>query len=317
VVDSKGAAVQGAQVAFAVTAGSASIGSPTATSDSTGQASTTVTAGTSAGAITVTATTAGLSTTFSLTSRLPGPSNIVIYNGPDFAAGVAITDISPGSIATITGVGIATGVQGLVSANNIIGPLPTSLAGVSVTFNGTSAPIYYVLNSNGKEQVTVQVPFEVQPGSVSVVINGAGGGSTTVTATVKAFAPGAFTTTYGGQTMAVAQRPDGSYLSPTNRANSGENIRFYVTGLGQVTPATATGQGGLPGQEVTASLVVGVNNAGVPLISAEYVPGLVGVYAVTVQIPPNASGLAQPFALIVSDAQGNQYWMQTVSFPIQ
>ena len=54
------------------------------------------------------------------------------------------------------------------------------------------------------------------------------------------------------------------------------------------------------------------------MISAEYVAGLVGVYAVTLQIPPDAaSGFTQPFALIVSDAQGNQYWMQTVSFPIQ
>jgi hypothetical protein len=54
------------------------------------------------------------------------------------------------------------------------------------------------------------------------------------------------------------------------------------------------------------------------VIAAEYVPGLIGVYAVTVQIPPDAaSGLAQAFAMIVSDAQGNQYWLQTVSFPIQ
>ena len=127
VVDANGNPVTGAQVTFAVTGGSATLGSPTATTDSTGQASTTVTAGTSAGAITVTATTAAQSASFSLTSLLPGPANIAIYNGPDFAAGFSIKNISPGSIATITGTGIATGVQGLVAANDIIGPLPTTL----------------------------------------------------------------------------------------------------------------------------------------------------------------------------------------------
>jgi uncharacterized protein (TIGR03437 family) len=209
-------------------------------------------------------------------------------------------------------------VQGLVEANNIIGPLQTTLAGVSVTFNNVAAPIYYVLNSNGKEQVTVQVPFEVQPGSVSVVINGAGGGSATVNATVKAFAPGGFTTTYGNQTVGVAQRPDGSYVSPTNPARRTENIRFYVTGLGQVTPATATGQAGVPGQKVNAPIVVALNNSGVPLISAEYAPGLVGVYAVTLQVPIDAAtGPAQLFAMIVYDSQNNQYWLQTVPIPIQ
>jgi len=329
VVDSKGAAVQGAQVTFAVTTGSATLGSPNANTDTTGQASTTVTAGTSAGAITVTASTSGLSTSFSLTSILPGPANLVIYNGPNFASGFSINTISPGSIATITGTGLATGVQGLVSANNIIGPLPTTLPSVpnlKVTFGGVAAPIYYVLNSNGQEQVTVQVPFEVQPGSVSVVVNGAGGGSSSVNVTVQAFAPGAFTTTYGNQMVAVAQRPDGSYVSPSNPAHPGENVRFYVTGLGQVTPATGTGLGGVPGQKVNAQVAVGINTSsgssasasGVKLVAAEYAPGLAGVYAVTVQLPADTlTGPAQLFAMIVFDSQNNTYFMQSVPIPIQ
>jgi uncharacterized protein (TIGR03437 family) len=327
VVDAKGNAVANAPVTFAVTVGSATLGSPTPNTGLDGQASTTVTAGTSAGAITVTATASGLSASFSLTARLPGPTNIAIYNGPDFAAGLTtIHSISPGSIATITGIGIATGVKGLVAPNNIVGPLPTTLAGVSVTFNGTAAPIYFVLNSAGLEQVTVQVPFEVQPGSVSVTINGAGGGSTTVTATVLPFAPGAFTTTYGSQTIAVAQRPDGSYVSPTNPAHPGDNITFYVTGLGQVAPATATGAAGVPGQNVVAPMAVAIHTSsgadtsatGAQLISAVYAPGLVGVYAVTVQLPSDtATGSAQLFVMIVYDSQGNVYSLQSVQIPIQ
>ncbi len=318
VVDANGNPVAGAQVAFAVTAGSAILGSATATTDTTGQASTTVTAGTSAGAITVTETSSGFTATFTLTSQLPGPANVTIVNGASFYPG-----ISPGGIAVISGNGIAPSVQGVIAANNIVGPLPTTLAGVSVTFSGTAAPIYYVSNTNGTQQIAVQVPFEVQPGSnVSVVINSADGGSATVTTTVLPFAPGVFTATFttasgSNQTVAVATRPDGSFVSPTNPAHSGENITFYVTGMGQVTPATATGDAGVTGQQVATTVVVGINNAGVPLISATYVPGLVGVYAITLQIPPNSGGPSQPFGLIAYDSQNNPYYAASTFIPIQ
>jgi len=323
-VDANGNPVQNASVTFAVTAGSATVGSPTAITGANGQASTTVTAGSSAGNITVTATIGNFSVSFSLTSQLPGPTNITIVNGASFQPG-----ISPGGVAVIFGNGIAPSVQGLVTANNIFGSLPLTLAGVTITFNGTQAPIFYISNSNGQQQVSVQVPFEVTPGpAVSVVISSAGGGSATVSTAVKAYAPGAFTTNSFGQTIALAQRPNGSFVGLTNTALQGEITTFYVTGLGQVTPAAITGSGGdptlgaaaslLPPQIVNVSVAAGVNNAGAPLIGATYVPGLVGVYAVTFQIPSNAAtGFSQPFGLIVTDSQGNQYFMPQVTLPIE
>jgi uncharacterized protein (TIGR03437 family) len=147
-----------------------------------------------------------------------------------------------------------------------------------------------------------------------------------VNATVQALAPGAFTTTYGNQTVAVAQRPDGSYVSPSNPAHPGDNITFYVTGLGQVTPATGTGQAGVPSQNVVAQLAVAIHTSsgtpasatGAQLISAVYAPGLVGVYAVTVQIPADtATGPAQLFVMIAYDSQNNPYFLQGVQIPIQ
>ena len=97
--------------------------------------------------------------------------------------------------------------------------------------------------------------------------------------------------------MAVAQRPDGSYVSPSNPAHPGEDITFYVAGLGQVTPATGTGQAGVLGQFVNAQIAVAIHKSsgapasatGAQLISAVYAPGLVGVYAVTVQVPSDTA----------------------------
>ena len=113
------------------------------------------------------------------------------------------TGISPGGIATIRGMGILPGVQGLVSAPaNSAGQLPTTFSGVTITFNGTPAPIYYVNDTNGADQVTVQVPFEVQPGSaVSLTVNVANEASATVMVPVKPLAPGIFTSSLRRQNL--------------------------------------------------------------------------------------------------------------------
>jgi uncharacterized protein (TIGR03437 family) len=324
VVNSNGAAVPGAPVSFQVTSGVATLGSPSTTTGSNGQASTAVTADGTGGTITVKATSASFSVTFTLTALLPGPHLISIVNGASFSPG---TGISPGGIATITGTGFLTGVQGLVTADNIVGPLATTLGGVTVTFGAaaTPVPIYYVLSANGTDQVTVQVPFDVQPGSsVPLTVSVANGGSTTIMITVKLFAPGVFTTVYSGQIYPVALRPDGSFVSPTNPAQLGEDISVYVTGLGPVTPATATGDAGIPGQSIVPNtkgalpLIVGLNNGGVPVISADYAPGMVGVYVITLQVPANTkTGSHQPLGVIMFDSAGNAYFANPTYISIQ
>ena len=307
--------VQGATVTFQVTSGTATLGSASATTGANGQASTTVAAGANSGPIVVTATTAGFSAVFNLTARLPGAANVTFANGASFVTG----PVAPGEIVIIGGTGIAPGVQGLVSAYNIIGEPQPTLAGVSITFNGVTAPIYYVSTTTGQpDQVAVQVPFETQTGTASVVINSAGGGSATVSAQVQLFAPGIFQTTIGGQQLPVAVRPDGSYVSPSNPAHAGETIQIFATGLGQASPALATGSAGAPGQSVAGSVIVGLNNGGVPLISAVPASGIVGVYVLTFQVPIGTpTGSAQPLAVIAFDAAGTAYFAQGIGIPIQ
>jgi uncharacterized protein (TIGR03437 family) len=321
VTGSGGSAVAGALVTFQVTSGSATLGSSTGTSGANGQVSTTVQAGATPGPVTITATTASYSVTFNLTVLPVGPANLVFVNGASFQAG---TGIAPGSIAILTGSGILPGVEGLILANNIVGPLPLSLQGVSITFGGLAAPIYYVMNSGGVEQVAVQVPFELIPAgtttvsNVSVVVTSSNGVAATISVPVKPFAPGIFSTTSGGLTYAVATRPDGSYVSPTNPAQLGEDITLYVTGLGPVTPAASTGDAGIPGQAVVVPLIIGLNNSGVPLISANYVQGLIGVYAVTFHVPAvTATGPAEPLAVVAYDSAGHFYYSQGIGLPVQ
>jgi uncharacterized protein (TIGR03437 family) len=315
VVNSSGNGLPGAQVNFLVTAGAATLGASSAITDSNGQASTTVTAGATPGAITITATSATFSVSFTLTALPPGPSGITVINGASYNPN---TGISPGGIATIRGTGILTGVTGVVSAANSAGQLPTTFSGVTVSFNGTAAPIYYVEETNGADQVSVQVPFEVLPGSAVALTVSVAAGSATITVPVAPLAPGVFTSVYDGKTYAVAVRPDGSQVSPTNPAQRGENIQLYITGLGQATPSIATGAAGVSDQVIVSRLVVGLNNGGVPLISAVYGPGLIGIYVVILQVPADTpTGPYQPIGIIAYDSANNAYFGQATYIPIQ
>jgi uncharacterized protein (TIGR03437 family) len=288
-----------------VTSGSATVGTPSVLTDANGRASTTLQAGPNAGAITVSATSGSFTAVFNtLTSRLPGPTGIVFLNAGSFQPG-----LSPGALTVVTGVGIATGVQGVVVPTNLVGPHPTQLAGVSVLFNGVLSPIFSVSNVSGVEQVTVQVPFETPTGPVTVIINAANGTSVTLNnVQVAPYNPGIFGTTNFGTFQAVVLRANGSYVTPTNPAQQGEIVKMFITGMGQVSPATGTNLAGTGGQTITARFNVGVNDNGVPLIASEYAPGLVGVYTVTFKIPDNATtGPNRPLAVIAYDAANNVY----------
>jgi len=315
-VNTNNSPVAGISIAFAVTSGSATLSAASATTGSNGQASVNVTAGSAAGNIVVTASASGFSAQFTLVAKPvapPSPTIAAIVNGASFQPGA-----SPGSIMTITGTNIANSLSGILTPTGIVeGPLPTTLGGVAVTFNGIPAPIYSVSNINGAQQVTVQVPFELSPGQVNVTVSVQGGGSVTMPLTLAQFSPGVFFTTVNNQPIAIAIRADGSYVTPANPARQGENIIIFLTGLGPVKPAAVTGTQG-QGQAVVAPMVTGLNNGGVPLISAVLTPNLVGVYAVTLMVPkPTQTGAVQPIGVIVYDANNTPFFAQSTYIPIQ
>jgi uncharacterized protein (TIGR03437 family) len=194
------------------------------------------------------------------------------------------------------------------------------LAGIEVLFNGTPAPMFAVSNINGDESIVVQVPFEINPGPASVTIRTPGGISSTVeNVPIEALKPGVFTVRdASGAIYASATRPDGSYVTSSNPARRGESISIYATGLGQTMPATGTNRLGQAGQAVAASVVVGVNHQGNPLVSAELLPGTVGVYVVTFEIPADTtSGMNQPLGLGVTDGNGQTVYANSTTIPIQ
>jgi len=318
--------VAGVTVNFAVTSGSATLSAASATTNAQGQAQVTVTAGATPGPVTVTASVGGgvPPVAFSLVVLHPGP--IVTAQGFVNAAGFQPQFISPCSLATIYGMGIAPAIQGAVTP--FIEP-PLLLAGVSVSFGGIPAPILGVVNENGSQSVSVQVPCGVTPGSVpaTVTVNGA---STTVMVNVMLVSPGIFETVMSdGKSRAVMVRPDGSFVQLENPARRGETIRAYLTGLGQTTPAISTNEfiplvpdssGTLVPEtlSVAAKTVVGVNNHGVLELSANYAFGLVGVYEVQFVVPTDtATGNDVVFAVAIFQPDGTALFGNSTFMPIQ
>jgi uncharacterized protein (TIGR03437 family) len=298
--------VAGLTVTFAVTGGSATLSASSATTDANGRAQVSATAGSTAGPITVSASIAGgPSTTFNLSARLPGPvfSETSFFNAASNQRG-----ISPGSLAIVTVSGVAPSLNGCNVAPEFgIGVLPTTLQGVQVQFGNTLSPILYICNVDGRESIAIQVPFEMAPGQVPVRIR-AGNAETTVSGVqIQSLSPGIFEQMIDARRYAVLQREDGSFVSNTNRARRGERIRLYATGLGQTLPVTGTNRAGTTGQAVFAPIVVGINNAGVNVVSAETLPGVVGVYVVTFVVPADAPSGDTVLGLAGNGTDG-MYW---------
>jgi uncharacterized protein (TIGR03437 family) len=296
--------VSGATVDFKLVSGTAALSAASAVTGSNGQASVNVTAGATVGPIGITATVGAISQAFNLTALQVGPTITGISN----AAGFQANYISPCSLATIFGTGLATGIQGYVSY--FLVP-PFQMAGVTVTFAGVSAPILNVVNEGGQESVSVQVPCDVVPGPAVPLVVTVNGGSTTLSVNVDALSPGVFQTTMSdGLLHPVMLRPDGSVVSLQNPARLGETTRMYVTGLGQTSPTAVSTDQFVPlepdssgnlvpeAMNVNLQVVVGVNNSGLVLLSAQYAYGMVGVYELTFQMPAQApTGNDVPFEI--------------------
>jgi uncharacterized protein (TIGR03437 family) len=216
-------------------------------------------------------------------------------------AASSVAGLVPCGLGTVTGPGLASGIQGVVSGLSAFGPLPYTLANLSMTVNGVPAPIEAVANQNGVQSVNFQTPCETAgstSATVSITISGV---STTVTSVpVLAAQPGIFTYAGPNNLPYAAVIGNGNYITPSNLAQPGQTYYVVVTGLGQTNPPMTTNNPGAAGQNVVPTLIVGVNNNGVPVVSAYALPDQIGVYLVGFMIPANTPASSGPVPLSVA-----------------
>ena len=214
------------------------------------------------------------------------------------AASYSVYGVAPGGIVALWGNNLA---SGTVTAPNSF-PLPRSLGGTSVTFNGIPAPLFFV--SPG--QVNAQVPFELAPGSAMAEVTSAAG-VTSILVAVQAAGPGIFTLNKQGTgDGAILDAQNYRQITAANPALPGEWIQIYGTGLGAVQQAVTTGDvPPAPPPQTNARVEVLID--GVPLAAdwAGLAPGWVGLYAVNVQLPANIAAGSHRIQLSMGAALSN------------
>jgi uncharacterized protein (TIGR03437 family) len=206
------------------------------------------------------------------------PAITGVANGASFKSSFA-----PGSILSVFGSQLSPAVQ---SASSL--PLPLSIGGVAVLVNGIVAPLFYVAPG----QLNVQIPYETTANSSAVLSINNNGQVTTQSFQVSAAAPGIFTDSTGT-------------LVPTAAAARGQEIAFYITGAGAVSPAisdaaapaVSTPLPDLPRPVQPASVTIGGVTAVIDFIGIP--SGLAGVTQINVQVPNGIPVGAQPVVVTV------------------
>jgi uncharacterized protein (TIGR03437 family) len=198
-----------------------------------------------------------------------------VVNAASYQAG----PVAPGSLIALFGQNMA---QTVATASY---PLPTTLAGSSLTINGVAAPLYYA----SPTQINAQVPFATASGTATAVLTVGGAALPAASFMAQATAPGLF----------LARNADGSANSSGQPAAVGSMITVYGTGQGMVDNPIADGAAApaSPPSKPTATVTAILGGQPAQVSSISLAPGLAGVFQATIQVPNLAPG---DYPLIVS-----------------
>ena len=236
---------------------------------------------------------------FTLNATAPGIAAVVN------AASYEAVGVAPGELVSIFGerLGPATGVTFSLNGSGQVG---TSLAGVTVTFDGAAVPLLYVSAS----QINAVAPFGLKPGAVTnVAVQYNGAASTPVALNVNASVAGIIRDGVGGNPLEGAIiNQDGSINSPSNPAPLGSIVSIYATGLGVQNPLPVDGSV-ISDAAHRVTLPVTVQFNGFLNATPQYAgsaPGFVaGLNQVNVQLPSGIPGALTVNQLTIQMRAGN------------
>jgi len=218
----------------------------------------------------------------------PATSAAAFTNAASFVSGG-----SPGAIATLFGTHLTRNLSGILQSSTV--PLPASLAGTTVTVGGITAPIFNVVNVNGSEQISFQVPVDAMPGAAVPVVLNNGFASVTVDVNLTATQPGIFVVNGQAAALHLSYMP----VTAANPAAPGETIILFCTGLGAVNPVVATGAAASPTviSYSTANFTATIAGQNAPVSFSGLAPGFVALGQVNLQVPSGAPSGAQSLIL--------------------
>lgn len=204
-------------------------------------------------------------------------AQLTVINGASFNT---TQPVAAGSWVTAFG-----SFTGVVPAQATALPLPKTLGGVTVTVDGTQAPLYYV----SPTQINFILPAAVQPGRRNVEVRA---GAVTVSGTVQVMVsgPGLFmkeTTTGGLAPKGAVLNQDSTENTVANPARRGQVVSIYATGPGTLAQSVADGEAAPTTSLVhtTSTPQVFIGGVEAQVQFSGLAPGLVAVWQVNVFVP--------------------------------
>ena len=225
------------------------------------------------------------------------------------AATFAATRLAPGVIASVFGIDLAVETEELIAT-----PLPTTLGGTTLFFDGTlKVPLYYA----SPNQVNIQIPWELageEQAELSVRIGSEI--SQPVVVPLAQYSPAIFTVpdVRPGQGAILIANTSGALAAPLGlSANSrpvrrGEILEIFAVGLGPVTfpPASGSAAPRFPHSETITEPRVTIGGVPARLLFTGLAPTLVGLYQINARRPDEApSGDDVVVKIIIEGLESN------------
>ena len=160
-------------------------------------------------------------------------------------------------------------------------PLPTELGGVQVLVLGRAAPLLYVSPGQINFQLPSFLALLLRPGNQYALVVRHSGLDSEPRHLTLGMSVGIFTVVH-----AAGFQP----VTAANPARAGEYLAVYATGLGLTAPPLEDGRPGASQEPLQRTVAATLLTLGNRLLAVSYsglAPGLVGVYQVNFQVPPD------------------------------
>ena len=188
--------------------------------------------------------------------------------------------VAPGELVSIYGANLGPADGVTFAFDPATGKLPLSGSGVSVTWNGLAAPLYFA----GAGQLNVQAPYELAGASeAQMVVTVNSQASEPIAVPVAATHPGFFPRVWN---------QDGTVNSAANPAARGSIVILYATGQGVTSPSSVTGayprDGVYPAPAAETTLRIG--GVAAELLFTGQAPFTAGLMQINARVPAVAPG---------------------------
>jgi uncharacterized protein (TIGR03437 family) len=234
---------------------------------------------------------------------LDNTRNPSIFDVISAVSDTSIRNVAPAGQFTIFGsdlVKVPSNLGGLEGLS-----LPAAINGTSVTIGGITAPILTVgiePRNNPPHYIVAQVPVDVPAGPQPVVVKTANGTSNSKQVTVAAQAPGLY---FDGVGAIVIRATTLELVRADTGARAGEVLALVSTGLGQTTPALATGEIPQNANVVTPAITLTVGGQTAVVSGTTTVPGFPGFYITLFQMPAGVAAGNAPVVLRINNLTSN------------